>query len=84
MPQPVLDPAAACCSQASLSQMSSLSGSKGVNLLQVRAPGLRGLRGTDKCCPAGYVLICCCQPNTGSGSMLPAVCCTQLNLACRS
>lgn len=35
VPQPVLDPSAASCSQASLSQRASLSSSKGVNLLQV-------------------------------------------------
>lgn len=35
LPQPVLDPSAASCSQASLSQRASLSSSKGVNLLQV-------------------------------------------------
>lgn len=39
LPQPALDPAAASCSQASLSQHASLSSSKGVNLLQVRATG---------------------------------------------
>jgi hypothetical protein len=39
LPQPALDPAAASCSQASLSQRASLSSSKGVNLLQVRAAG---------------------------------------------
>lgn len=35
LPAPVVDPSAASCSQASLSQRSSLSGSRGVNLLQV-------------------------------------------------
>jgi hypothetical protein len=37
LPQPVMDPSAASCSQASLSQRASLSSSKGVSLLQVCA-----------------------------------------------